>query len=81
VFGVQVPLVQDTLFGSMWSQPNSATCQHTQGLLSASGRARAELVAAPGRFTPLVGRTLTFCSVLNTASGAVSNTETLVVAP
>jgi uncharacterized Ntn-hydrolase superfamily protein len=81
VFGVQVPLVQDTFFGSMWSQPNSSTFQQTQGLLSANGRARAELVAAPGRFTPLVGRTLTFCSVLNTASGAVSNTDTLVVAP
>ena len=81
VFGQQVPLVQDSLFSAMLAQPNSATWNGTQGALDSSGRARATLVAAPGRFGPLAGRTLSFCGVLTGAGGGVTNVDTLVVAP
>jgi hypothetical protein len=81
VFGQQVPLAQDTFFLSMLAQANGATFVGTQGALDANGRARAELVAAPGRFQPLVGRTLGFACVRTGPAGGVSNVDSLVVAP
>ncbi len=81
VFGQQVPLAQDAFFRSMLAQPNGATFVGTQGALDAQGRARAELVAAPGRFRPLVGRTLSFACVRTGPAGGVSNVDALVVAP
>lgn len=81
VFGQQVPLVQDSFFASMLAQPNSATWRDTQGVLDGAGRARATMAAAPGRFGPLVGRTLSFCGVLTGPGGGTTNVDTLVVGP